>query len=60
MDPVADFPTCSRVTDLSVLSDDTLLAHVNNCSNVAIYRSADHGATWKRCSPSHNRRTTAR
>ena len=44
---VADFPSCSRVTDLSVLSDDTLLAHVNNCANVAIYRSADHGATWK-------------
>ena len=44
--PVADFPTCSRVTDISVLSDDTLLAHVNNCSNVSIYRSADHGATW--------------
>ena len=44
--PVADFPSCSRVTDISVLSDDTLLAHVNNCSNVTIYRSADHGTTW--------------
>ncbi|HJX48074.1 MAG TPA: hypothetical protein VJ375_09515, partial [Gaiellaceae bacterium] len=44
--PVADFPSCSRVTDISVLGDDTLLAHVNNCSNITIYRSADHGSTW--------------
>ena len=26
--PVADFPSCSYVTDISVLSDDTLLAGV--------------------------------
>ena len=44
--PVADFPSCSRVMDISVLGDDTLLAHVNNCDDVRIYRSDDHGATW--------------
>jgi hypothetical protein len=44
--PIADFPSCSRLTDISVLTDDTLLAHVNNCSNVTIYRSVDHGVTW--------------
>ena len=43
---LADFPSCSRLVDISVLGDDTLLAHVNNCSNVTIYRSADHGTTW--------------
>jgi uncharacterized membrane protein len=42
-----DFPSSSHVYAISVLGDDTLLAHVDTGA-MNLYRSADGGVTWAR------------